>query len=40
MQERDQYLATRVIDDKFIALDKRNVLSAWSIATGKFVSTV
>jgi hypothetical protein len=35
MGEREDYLATRLIDDKFIALNKKNELTTWSIATGK-----
>jgi hypothetical protein len=35
MGEREDYLVTRVIDDKFIALDKRNNLTTWSTLTGK-----
>lgn len=35
MGERDDYLVTRVIDDKFIALDRRNNLTTWSTLTGK-----
>jgi len=40
MSDRDDYLATRVIDDKFIALSKKNVLTTWSITTGKLISEV
>ena len=36
MSEREDYLVTKVINDKFIALDNRNRLTAWSIPTGKF----
>jgi hypothetical protein len=36
MGEREDYLATRTIDDKFIALDKvTNSLTTWSILTGR-----
>jgi hypothetical protein len=35
MDERDQYLATKVIDDKFVALNRNNRLTTWSILTGK-----
>lgn len=35
MGERDQYLATKIIDDKFIALDKANHLTTWNTLTGK-----
>ncbi len=36
MSDRQNYLATKVIGDKFIALDNRNLLTTWSIVTGKF----
>ena len=35
MHERDFYLTTRVIDDKFIALDRTNQMTTWNIVTGK-----
>lgn len=35
MLDRNQYLATKKMKDKFIALDKRNVLTTWSAVTGK-----
>jgi hypothetical protein len=35
MSEREDYLATKVIDDRFLALDKRNFLTSWDIVTGK-----
>ena len=35
MLNRDQYLATKKMKDKFIALDKRNILTTWSAVTGK-----
>lgn len=35
MLGRDQYLATKRIKDKFIALDKRNILTTWNAMTGK-----
>ena len=38
MRERDQYISTRVIDDKFIALDRNNQLTSWSTLNGKVVS--
>jgi hypothetical protein len=38
MAKREMYLATKVIKDKFIALDKNNYLLCWSIATGKLLS--
>lgn len=38
MGRRDSYLATKVIKDKFIALDKTNFIFCWSIVTGKLLS--
>ncbi len=35
MGERENYLSTRVIDDKFIALDNKNHLTTWSTLSGK-----
>ena len=35
MRERDLYISTRVIDDKFIALDRNNHLTTWSTLNGK-----
>ena len=35
MLNRDQYIATKKMKDKFIALDKRNVLTTWNSVTGK-----
>ena len=35
MLDRSQYLATKKLKDKFIALDKRNVLTTWNSVTGK-----
>lgn len=35
MLDRDMYIACKKIKDKFIALDKRNFLTTWSIVTGK-----
>jgi len=35
MFERSMYIATKKIKNKFIALDKRNTLTTWNIATGK-----
>jgi hypothetical protein len=34
MGERDTYLVTRVIEDKFIALDKDGQITTWSTMTG------
>jgi hypothetical protein len=38
MAARKDYLATKVIKDKFIALDYKNALYCWSIVTGKLLS--
>jgi hypothetical protein len=38
MSKREHYLATKVIKDKFIALDKNNFLFCWNIVTGKLLS--
>ena len=35
MGERKDYLATKIIDDKFIALDKKNNLTTWNVLSGK-----
>ena len=35
MAERKEYLATKIIDDKFIALDRSNHLTTWNVLTGK-----
>ena len=35
MSNREEYLATKVISDRFIALDKKNQLTTWDIVTGK-----
>ena len=35
MSEREDYLATRVVNDSFIALSKQNILTTWDIVTGK-----
>ncbi len=37
MQDRDKYLATKVILDKFLAFDKYNYITCWSILTGKLL---
>lgn len=34
MGERSDYLVTKVIEDKFIALDKNNFITTWSTMTG------
>lgn len=39
MGKRDTYLATKVIKDKFIALNKDNYLFCWSVVTGKLLSS-
>ena len=38
MSKRDNYIATNVIKDKFIALDRNNQLFCWSVLTGKLLS--
>ena len=35
MTERSNYVACKKIKDKFIALDKRNILTTWSVMTGR-----
>lgn len=35
MSDREEYLATKVINDRFLALDKSNYLTSWDIVTGK-----
>jgi hypothetical protein len=35
MEKRTNYLAARVIDDKFITLNKKNQLTTWGTLTGK-----
>lgn len=40
MGSRDQYLATKMLKDKFIALDRKNYLFCWSVVTGKLLSAV
>jgi hypothetical protein len=39
MSNREEYLVTKVIKDRFIALDKRNQLTSWDIVTGKIIDT-
>lgn len=39
MQKRSNYLVTKVIKDKFIALNNKNRLITWSILTGKLIYT-
>lgn len=38
MNKREVYLATKLIKDKFIALDSKNHLFCWSVVTGKLLS--
>lgn len=40
MGERESYLATRVIDDRFVALDNKNHITTWSTLSGKVVNEV
>lgn len=37
MLDRDQYIACKKIKDKFISLDKRNIITTWSVLTGKLL---
>jgi hypothetical protein len=37
MRERDEYLATRVIGDRFYALDTEGRVTSWCLVTGKYV---
>ena len=38
MNKRENYIATTVMKDKFIALDGLNHLYCWSVLTGKLLS--
>ena len=38
MGKRETYLATKTINDKFIALDNNNFIFTWSTVTGKLLS--
>ena len=38
MSNREDYLATKVVNDKFIALDIENTIYCWSVVTGKLLS--
>lgn len=38
MSKRETYLATKVIKDKFIALDNKNYIFCWSVVSGKLLS--
>ena len=38
MGNRSNYLATRVLKDRFVCLDKKNVMTTWGILTGKKIS--
>lgn len=40
MDCRDDYLVTKVIGDRFIALSNKNLLTTWSILTGKMICCV
>ncbi len=35
MLDRNKYIATKRINDKFIALDTKNNLTTWNCVTGK-----
>jgi hypothetical protein len=39
MDERENYLCTKVQGDRFIALDKHGVLTTWNIFTGKVIDS-
>lgn len=39
MLNRDQYIACKKIKDKFMALDKKNVITTWNVITGKLETT-
>jgi hypothetical protein len=38
MANRKDYLATKVIKDKFVALDYKNYIYSWSVVTGKLLT--
>jgi hypothetical protein len=38
MGKRDQYLATKVIKDRFLAIDVSNDIFCWSTVSGKLLS--
>jgi hypothetical protein len=40
MDDREDYLATRIIDEKFIALSKKNTLTTWCTTNGKLLSEI
>ena len=35
MEKRSNYVATKKLKDKFIALDKKNKITTWNILNGK-----
>lgn len=37
--DKEEYLAYKVINDRYIALSKEHVLYSWSLISGKLVST-
>lgn len=37
MKERNSYLATKVIDGRFIALSNKGKLYSWDLITGKLI---
>ena len=39
MMNRDSYLATKTLNDRFIALSKDGMLSSWNIANGKIMGS-
>ena len=40
MKLREEYIAAKMVKDWFIALDKENNLSTWSLLTGKLLNQI
>jgi hypothetical protein len=38
MSDREEYLVTKVVKDKFIALSNKNLLTSWFTVTGKMAN--
>jgi hypothetical protein len=38
MANRKDYLATKIINDRFVALDYKNYIYCWSIVSGKLLT--
>jgi len=38
MKPKEEYLVTKKLKDKFIALDRENNLTTWSVLTGKMLA--